>query len=235
MFAVLPVRPYFWRINGKHKITILSALCGSAVKNAFIRIRKEMMTEKTDSKKVLVLLGSPRKKGNSTTLAKKIIEGAEAAGATVEQIYLHGRDIAACQACYACQKPDSKGCAIDDDMQPIYQKLLDADAWVIASPVYWFSMSAQTKLFFDRCFALLAYKEGAFAGKRIAIAMSYGDADPFNSGCVNALRTFQDAFRYVGAKMVGMVYGSAEKPGEIKSNQTLMEAAEALGKKLAEC
>ena len=190
------------------------------------------MTEKTDSMKILVLLGSPRKKGNSAILAHKIIEGAEAAGATVEQIYLHGRNIAACQACYACQKPDSKGCAIDDDMQPIYQKLLDADAWVIASPVYWFSMSAQTKLFLDRCYALLAYKESAFAGKRIAVAMSYGDADPFVSGCVNALRTFQDAFAYVGARMVGMVYGSAEKPGEIESNQSLMQAAEVLGRKL---
>jgi multimeric flavodoxin WrbA len=191
------------------------------------------MTKKTDSKKILVLLGSPRKKGNSTTLAEKIIAGAEAGGATVEKIYLHGRQISPCQACYACQKPDSKGCAIDDDMQPIYQKLIDADAWVIASPVYWFSMSAQTKLFMDRCFALPAYKKGAFRGKRVAIAMSYGDADPFISGCVNALRTFQDAFAYAGAKIVGMVYGSAEKPGEISSNQPLMEKAEALGQKLA--
>ncbi len=190
------------------------------------------MTEKTDSKKVLVLLGSPRKKGNSTTLAQKIVAGAEAAGATVEQIYLHGQDIAPCNACYACQKPDSKGCAIDDDMQPIYQKLIDADAWVIASPVYWFSMSAQTKMCLDRCFALLAFGKDVFVGKRVAIAMSYGDADPFVSGCVNALRTFQDAFRYAGAKMVGMVYGSAEKPGEINANQTLMEEAEALGQKL---
>ena len=85
----------------------------------------------------------------------------------------------------------------------------------------------------DRCFALLAYKKDAFAGKRIASAMSYGDTDTFNSGCVNALRTFQDAFRYVGANIVGMVYGSAEKPGEIKSNQSLMDQAEALGKTLA--
>jgi len=184
------------------------------------------------SKKVLVLLGSPRKKGNSTTLAEKITQGAETAGAAVEKIYLHDQNIAPCQACYACQKPDSQGCAIDDQMQPIYQKLIEAQGWVIASPVYWFTMSAQTKLFLDRCFALLAYKQGVFAGKRVAIAMSYGDSDPFNSGCVNALRTFQDAFRYVGAKIVGMVYGSAEKPGEIKSNQTLMQEAEALGQKL---
>ena len=185
-----------------------------------------------ETKKILVLLGSPRKKGNSTTLANQIVAGAESAGATAEKIFLHGKDISPCQACYACQRPDSKGCAIDDEMQPIYGKLIEADGWVIASPVYWFSMSAQTKLFLDRCFALPAYKKDAFTGKRIAIAMSYGDEDAFNSGCVNALRTFQDSARYVGANLVGMVYGSAEKPGEIKANDALMRQAVALGKKL---
>ena len=81
-------------------------------------------------------------------------------------------------------------------------------------------------------FALFGYKKEVLAGKRIAIAMSYGDTDTFKSGCVNALRTFQDAFGYVGANIIGMVYGSAEKPGEIKTNQPLMDQAEALGKKL---
>ncbi len=185
-----------------------------------------------EAKKILVFLGSPRKKGNSTTLANQIVAGAESAGATVEKIFLHGKDISPCQACYVCQQPDSNGCAIDDEMQPIYGKLIAADGWVIASPVYWFSMSAQTKLFLDRCFALPAYKKDAFTGKRIAIAMSYGDEDAFNSGCVNALRTFQDSARYVGANLVGMVYGSAEKPGEIKANDALMRQAVALGKKL---
>jgi multimeric flavodoxin WrbA len=185
-----------------------------------------------EAKKILVLLGSPRKKGNSTTLANQIIAGAESAGAVAETIFLHGKGISPCQACYACQRPDSKGCAIDDEMQPIYGKLIEADGWVIASPVYWFSMSAQTKLFLDRCFALTAYKKDAFYRKPIAVAMSFGDEDVFNSGCVNALRTFQDAARFVGANLVGMVYGSAEKPGEIKSNTGLMQQAEALGKKL---
>ena len=190
------------------------------------------MENKNKVSKILVVQGSPRKKGNSTTLAEQIAKGAESVGAVVERIYLHDKNISPCQACYACQRPDSSGCAIDDEMQPIYKKLIDADCWIIASPVYWFTMSAQTKLFMDRCFALQAYKKDAFAGKQIAIAMSYGDTDTFNSGCVNALRTFQDAFRYVGANMVGMVYGSAEKPGEIKSNQSLMDQAKALGKKL---
>lgn len=182
---------------------------------------------------VLVLLGSPRKKGNSTALARRIQKGAEGAGAEVEVVYLNGLKIRPCQACYTCRQPDSSGCAVDDDMQSLYPKLLAAEAWVIASPVYWFTMSAQTKLFMDRCFAL--NRDGTkekLVGKRIAIAMSYEDVDPFRSGCVNALRTFQDAFSYVGAEIVGMVYGSAEKPGEISKNSALMREAVALGRAL---
>ena len=190
------------------------------------------MANKGKTKQVLAILGSPRKKGNSSTLAARISRGAESAGAEVEIVFLHALKISPCRGCNTCQKDDSRGCAIKDDMQEIYLKLIRADAWVIASPVYWFTMSAQTKIFMDRCYALTAYAENPFAGKRIAIAMSYGDADPFGSGCVNALRTFQDAYRYAGSKIVGMVYGSATEAGEIADNKALMQKAEQLGKQL---
>jgi multimeric flavodoxin WrbA len=181
------------------------------------------------TKQVLVILGSPRKKGNSATLAAQISRGAKSAGAKVETLFLQNLKISPCRGCDTCQKHDSKGCAIKDDMQKIYPKLIKADAWVIASPVYWFTMSAQTKIFMDRCYALPAYAKSPFAGKRIAIAMSYGDADAVRSGCVNALRTFQDAYRYTRSKIVGMVYGSAMKAGEIADNEALMREAEELG------
>ena len=190
------------------------------------------MENKTKTKQVLVILGSPRKKGNSSTLAAQIAQGAKSAGAEVETVFLQGLKISPCKGCDTCQKPDSEGCATKDDMQKIYPKLINADAWVIASPVYWFNMSAQTKIFMDRCYALTAYAQNPFVGKRIAIAMSYGDADPFRSGCVNALRAFQDAFRYAGAKIAGMVYGSATEAGEIANNKSLMREAEELGKRL---
>lgn len=190
------------------------------------------MEKKAKTKQVLVILGSPRRKGNSSTLAARIACGAKSAGAEVQTVFLHGLEISPCRGCDTCQKQDSKGCAIKDDMQDIYPKLVKADAWVIASPVYWFTMSAQTKIFMDRCYALTAYTENPFVGKRIAIAMSYGDVDPVKSGCVNALRTFQDAFRYAGSKIVGMVYGSATKAGEIADNEALMGEAEELGKRL---
>jgi len=165
-------------------------------------------------------------------LAEHITRGAESAGAKVETIYLNGMKILPCQSCYTCQKADTKGCAINDDMQFIFPKLIKSEAWVIASPVYWFNMTAQTKLFMDRCFALSAYGKNPFAGKRIAIAITYEGSDPFNSGAVNAFRIFQDTYNYVGSKIVGMVYGSAYKAGEIKSNKDLLKQAERLGKRL---
>jgi multimeric flavodoxin WrbA len=186
----------------------------------------------TMAKKVLVILGSPRRKGNSAILADQIAKGAKSAKVKIETIYLQEKNIAPCKSCYACQKKGSKGCSIQDDMQDLYPKLIEADAWVIASPVYWFTMSAQTKIFMDRWFAMPAYQSDCFKGKQIAIAMTYGGEDPFDSGCVNALRTFQDAFGYVEACLVGMVYGSAMDAGQIKSNEKLMLEAFDLGKKL---
>jgi len=185
------------------------------------------------AKKVLILLGSPRKKGNSAILAEQIAKGAKAVKAKVETIYLHGKNIAPCSACMKCQNKNSKGCSIKDYMQEIYPKLIESDAWVIASPVYWFTMSAQTKIFIDRCYALPAYNSDPFRGKRIAIAMSYGGEDPFDSGCVNALRAFQDMYSYTESNIIGMVYGSAMDAGQIASKEKVMQDAFELGKKLA--
>ena len=190
------------------------------------------MRDKAEKKQVLVILGSPRRMGNSAALAARISRGAESAGAEVENLFLQDLEISPCRGCNTCQQHDSQGCAIKDDMQEIYPKLIRADAWVIASPVYWFTMSAQTKIFMDRCYALLAYADNPFVGKLVAIAMSYGDVDPVKSGCVNALRTFQDAFSYTRSKLVGMVYGSAETAGEIENNGALMREAEELGRRL---
>lgn len=190
------------------------------------------MTENKLVAKVLVLLGSPRKNGNSATLARAVAEGAQQAGAQVEMINLNTQKISPCQACQGCRKEDSQGCVVKDGMQELYPKILEADALVIASPVYWFTVSAQTKLFMDRWYAFGAKKYQDLNGKRAAVAMSYGDADAFVSGCVNALRTFQDAFAYVGMDLVGMVYGSADEAGEIANNLDLMKQATELGKKL---
>ena len=184
-------------------------------------------------KHVLILKGSPREKGNSSLLADQVADGARVAGAEVESFDLHGMDIRPCDACDACQGTDDD-CIIEDDMQTMYPKLRSADAIVVASPIYWFTMSAQTKLCIDRWYALEGPQGNALAGKQIGIVLTYGDTDPFTSGAVNAIRTFQDMFRYVKANIVGIVYGSASKAGEIQNQQELMERAFKLGRKLAD-
>jgi len=184
-------------------------------------------------KKILVVMGSPRKNGNSSTLAQNVIAGAKNAGAVVDSYCLHEMNIKPCDACEACRKNDSRECIIDDDMQELYPKLYEADALVIASPIYYFTVSAQTKLFIDRWYALGEGKTTVINGKQIGIILTYEDTDPFTSGAVNALRTFQDAFEYLGASIVDMIYGRASEAGEIKANQDLMDRAYQLGQKLA--
>jgi len=185
-------------------------------------------------RKILIVMGSPRREGNSATLAKQVAAGAEVTGAEVESFYLHDMNIQTCTACDACREETDSDCVIDDDMEALYPKIRQADAMVIASPIYWFTVSAQTKLFMDRWYAFGGPQEeyAAFAGKRIGLVLTYADLDPFVSGAVNALRTFQDAFDYVGAEIVGMVYGSASEAGEIRNNRDLMEKAYQLGKQL---
>jgi multimeric flavodoxin WrbA len=186
-----------------------------------------------EKRKVMIAVGSPRKNGNSSILAKQVAAGAKAGGAMVETFYLQDMNIRPCNACDACRKKSRIDCVFKDDMQKLYPKLRRADAIVIASPIYWFTVSAQTKLFMDRWYALGSDEGYELAGKRFGIVLTYADADPFTSGAVNALRTFQDALHFIGAEIVGMVYGSAWKAGEIRRNKGVMEEAYELGKKLA--
>jgi multimeric flavodoxin WrbA len=185
------------------------------------------------AKNLMVVVGSPRKKGNSATLAAEVVKGAREAGAKVETVFLHQLDIRPCTACDSCRRKLRNDCVIQDDMRRLYPKLMAADAIVIASPIYWFTVSAQTKLFMDRWYALGGSDGYALAGKKFGVVLAYADADPFSSGAVNALRTFQDAFRYLGCELVGSVYGSAWKAGEIRGNADVMQAALELGRKIA--
>jgi multimeric flavodoxin WrbA len=182
---------------------------------------------------IVVVLGSPRKGGNSEILAEQVARGAREAGADVEVFRLNDMKISSCQACGACQMNFEENCVIDDDMKDLYPKLRRADVLVLAGPVYWFTVSAQTKLFMDRCYALGSSEGYALKGKQIGIVLTYGGDDAFDSGAVNAMRTFQDAFGFIGAEIVGMVYGSAIGAGVVRENDTLMRKAYELGKKLA--
>ena len=189
------------------------------------------MSDVKNRKKVLILLGSPRKNGNSAALAERIAAGAESAEPKPRPFHSgHGHQTL--PGLLVSQNPMLRDASHKRRHAGRFPEAAEADAWVIATPVHWFNMSAQTKLWMDRCFALPRYGKNPFK-KKIAVAISYGDTDAVASGAVNAIRCFQDSFKYVGADIAGMVYGSALEAGDIRRNEELMAAAEALGRQLA--
>jgi multimeric flavodoxin WrbA len=185
------------------------------------------------SRRVLILAASPRNNGNSTILASKAAEGVKAAGGEADLVPIGKLKIAPCNACDACRTKPVEGCVIKDDMQPLYNKIKDAQGIIFATPVYWFNVSAQMKLFIDRTYAV--HDEGRYAltGKDIGVILTYEDEDVFASGGINALRSFQDICAYVKADLVGAVYGSAGKAGDVQANGELLQKAYDLGREIA--
>jgi multimeric flavodoxin WrbA len=105
-------------------------------------------------KKVVAFIGSPNPKGNTAAIVNRIIKGAEKSGMAAKIYYLNDMNIKFCQGCMYCKKEDGV-CKIEDDMQLIYKDFKEADAIIIGSPIYTHQVSAQTKIFFDRLFALV--------------------------------------------------------------------------------
>lgn len=103
-------------------------------------------------KRVLGISGSPRRNGNTDTLVQRILAGAASVGAETRMVYLSELDIHPCQACMYCI--DHGNCVQQDDMMELYDLLRQCDSLVLGSPIYMWQMTAQTKLFVDRLFAL---------------------------------------------------------------------------------
>jgi len=184
-------------------------------------------------KKILILKGSPRRNGNSSALAEQTAAGARASGALVKIVELADMTIQPCTACDYCQDVEAYHCSIDDDMGVLYEEVLQADALIIASPVYWFSINAQTKLFMDRLYALQSSQGLKLTGKEIGIILTYGDSDAFRSGAINALRAFEDSFRFLRCPIAKVVHGTAGDVGDAQKNEPLMQQAYQLGELLA--
>lgn len=106
--------------------------------------------------KLLVVLGSPRKGGNTETLAQKIAEPMEEAGWSVEYVRLNNLKLRPCQGCGGCEKTGH--CVIKDDMTELYELADLADRIVLTSPIYFYGLTAQCKIFGDRFQAKWARK-----------------------------------------------------------------------------
>lgn len=105
-------------------------------------------------KKIVVLNGSPRKTGNTSALVKAFVQGAESAGHTVTEFFLDAMDIHGCKGCFGGHSSQECPCAQKDDMAQIYPAVKACDVVVLASPLYYWTLSGQLKTALDRLFAL---------------------------------------------------------------------------------
>lgn len=105
-------------------------------------------------KKIVILNGSPRKTGNTSALVKAFTEGAESVGNTVTEFFLDRMDIHGCKGCFGGHSSKECPCVQKDDMAQIYPVVKKCDVVVLASPLYYWTMSGQLRTALDRLFAL---------------------------------------------------------------------------------
>lgn len=180
--------------------------------------------------KILGLAASPRKNGNTDLLLSALLAGAKAKGAETKKVYLADLDLAGCDACSACRRTGL--CHRDDDLARLQAELLDADVWVLATPVYWWGPSLPAKALIDRWYNLcFGPNPKKIKGKKFALVSAFGDtpadATPFLKGML------KKSVAYLGLKWSGEVLTQALKKGEVKKNPAALKKAERLGAKLA--
>lgn len=171
--------------------------------------------------KVLAISSSPRKNGNSDVLCDRFLKGAAEAGHDTEKIRLAEKKITPCLACDCCLQ-DTHTCAIKDDMASLQQKMTEADAIVLASPVYFYSVCSQMKIFIDRC--LPHYRD--MQNKQFYFIVTA--ADPLHEaadGTIAAMRGFLKCLP--GAVEKGIVYGTGTwDKGDVYKHPSLNKAYE---------
>lgn len=183
--------------------------------------------------KLLALFGSPNRKGNTAALLNAFLEGAEdREGVEVEFINLQEKDIKPCKACRSCRQSPYLKCAINDDMQHLHKKVIGSDIVVFATPIYWWNVSAQLKLFIDRLYALAGqdrdYK--CLHGKKIVILMTYAGSDP-NSGAKLVEEAFKDIAEYLKMEIVGIL-GVCSGAEHVQNNDDALNEAFKLGQQV---
>jgi len=185
--------------------------------------------------KVLGLLGSPRRQSNTEILLDSALAGAVDRGAETEKLLLSEMDISPCKEIYACL--ETGRCAIQDDMQVIYEKILAADHLIFASPIFFYGITAQAKAMVDRCQALWVKKYILGIGKedtriRRGVFISVGATKGNNlfDGAVLTVKYFYDAIgvNYINALLVNKV----DTKARIKEHPSAISDAFLLGQQL---
>jgi multimeric flavodoxin WrbA len=180
--------------------------------------------------KIVSLLGSPRKKANSSLIAERFCREAKKCGAEVKTFELNALSYQACQGCYVC-KTKLDRCVLKDDLTQVLDSIREADILVLASPVYFWDVTAQVKGFLDRSFSFLVpdfltnpNRSRLPAGKKLLLILTQNNPD--RNSFTNIFEKFDYFFRGFGFSDIRQIraFGTNE-PGAVEKDHQTMELA----------
>ena len=179
---------------------------------------------------LLALNGSPRIGGNTDLLLQAALEAAATTGAATRLIQLAGLQIAECDGCVACWQPGD--CIKQDDMNPLYEQIAQADAIIFGSPVYWYSPTGLMKLLLDRLVYFNCPAHRALVrGKPAGVITPFEEEDPAMADLLLAI--FRKSFAYLEMPFAGsVVVPGVSAAGDVLGKPDALDAARDLGRGL---
>ena len=181
------------------------------------------------SAKLLAIVGSPRKGGNTDILVDEALDAFRSAGGDTEKVFLNSLKIKPCQGCFTCMDGDGLDsvCIQNDDMTELYQKLFSADAFIWATPIYMWSPTAQMKIFLDRLFPLGNYQKTrwrcAMNDKPVGLIIVYAETDPLHSGVFQTRDILKVVAEASGGKVDFVIHSTVGEKGQVRQNNELIQ------------
>ena len=189
--------------------------------------------------RIIAIYGSPRREGNTATLLDHAVRGAIDAGGDVESIVLRDLKISSCLEIYGCMKTGR--CAIKDDFQRIYDQLEASEGIMLASPIFFYAVSAHTKILMDRCQSLWVKKywlektpaaEQTIKRKGLFISVGATKGKKLFDGTLLSIKYFFDVLDIELRQ--SLLYRGFDFQGDILKSPEHLEEAYTAGKQLVE-
>ena len=173
--------------------------------------------------RVLGVVGSPRRGGNTETLVDEVLRGAEEAGAQTEKAVLSEMNVQPCRACDACNRTGR--CVIEDDMVALLERMKGSRVWVLGTPVYWWGPTAQMKAFIDRWYGI---DRAVFRGRGVLLVVPSGGGSSYARQTIDMLESI---IPYLGMRHIATLQAPGTSGlGSVKRDKALMSRAWTIGR-----
>ena len=181
---------------------------------------------------VPIIIGSPRKGGDTYTLAREVAKGLSSRDISSEFFFLNEMNFSGCQACYACKQDVNIRCTRSDDMQDFYTAIDHAEGLIIATPIYFGGVTGQTKLWLDRLFPYLSMTLGSHLPSKIPVSVIYTQNQPDPTLFTGAMDSFEYMLGLLGFDMRKRLIApdlDAERKPPVSEYPDLMHTAYLMG------